>query len=489
MKNILKEIEIKYPVNTILVNGEQVWPYLRIAYVFAYIRKTITVSKKDAEQSHSRRIIPHRLKTLLKMLRNSFYGLGNWFGKYDYIVLSSTLERRNVNGEYLNKLLDPFIDELGRDRVLYIEYPAPALYPLRKVHTRKIVSSDLLGLLGLLGSILNRLKREKYVIQGKSILYAIQKEYGLKINDVSVVTSFETRRRIFNLVFRKTKPKAIFLSCYYGGFEAAIKAARNSGIAVIELQHGTISKEAPAYNVYIELDKTCFPDYLLVFGRKELETFDNSLFIKPENVYPIGSFYLEHVRKNFEPEHRLTAKMKDYKRSVGVTLQWTMEKPVIEFVCQAANLDKDILYLLIPRRPEEISYSALCLPNNVMIVTDKNFYELIMYVDFHCTAYSTCALEAPSLGVQNILINLDNQSKRFYGKILTDSRVTRYVNTPEQLVMAINSSEKLDRDTVIKLNEDIISVDYEHNIQTFIERLQEKRCIDYTGTGTPGVLS
>ena len=120
MKNILKEIETKYPVDTILVNGEQVWPYLRIVYEFAFINKMVAVSERDAGQSHPRRISPTRLKTILKILRNSFYGLGNWLGKYNYIVLSNTLERQNVNGEYFNKLLDPIIDELGRDKVLYL---------------------------------------------------------------------------------------------------------------------------------------------------------------------------------------------------------------------------------------------------------------------------------------------------------------------------------------------------------------------------------
>ena len=40
MRNILKEIEGKYPVDTVLVNGEQVWSYLRMTYYFGH-RKTV----------------------------------------------------------------------------------------------------------------------------------------------------------------------------------------------------------------------------------------------------------------------------------------------------------------------------------------------------------------------------------------------------------------------------------------------------------------
>lgn len=464
LKNILKEIETKYPVDTILVNGEQVWPYLRIAYYFKYIESA--VSENGEKKLQPEISLFQRPKIAFKMLGYSLYGLGNWFGKYDYVALSNTAERLCINAKYLNKLLDPFIDELGRDRVLYIETPAHVIYPVRKVYTKRVVYRHLPELSGV---ILAKLLRKKFVIQNKWVLDSIQKEYGLEIDDVSRVKYFKAQRMVFNLVFRKIKPKAILLSCYYGHNQAAIKAARDIGIAVIEFQHGTISKEEPAYNVNIELDKNYFPGYLLVFGKREMETFDNSRFIEPENVYPIGSFYLEYMRRNYEPERNLTEQLEDYERSVGVTLQWTMGKRVIEFVRKAANLDRAILYLLIPRRPEERDYLALGFPDNVMIVTDKNFYELMMYVDFHCTAYSTCALEAPSLGVQNILINLDNQSKRYYGTVLTDSRVTRYAETPEEFVRTVNTFERLSRDTISKLNEDIIAINYTKNIQRLLQ--------------------
>ena len=49
-----------------------------------------------------------------------------------------------------------------------------------------------------------------------------------------------------------------------------------------------------------------------------------------------------------------------------------------------------------------------------------------------------------------------------------DSRVTRYADTPVEFVAIINAFEKLDRDTLCKLNEDIIAIDYEANIKNFI---------------------
>ena len=67
MENILKGIETEYPVNTILVNGEQVWPYLRIAYNFAY-------TDKIASEKAKKQLAPPLFQRLKEMPKNSFYG-------------------------------------------------------------------------------------------------------------------------------------------------------------------------------------------------------------------------------------------------------------------------------------------------------------------------------------------------------------------------------------------------------------------------------
>jgi hypothetical protein len=469
MDNIVEEIEAKYPVDRILVDREQVWPYLRIFYHLEYVTK---IWGQNGETQYGEPLYPQpsvsqRLKVYLEVVKNSSYGLKNWLGKYDYVALSNTQERRSINGKYFNRLIDTMIDELGRDSVLYIERRAPSFYPIKKVHTKRVVGRDLIDLIMLLVAFWEKITLRRYTIQNRYILQAIQRDYNLEIDDAQLIKTYIIQRRVYSLLFRMIKPKAILLSDYYSANMPAIKAARNLGIKVVEFQHGLIGNENPAYNVGVEIDKTYFPDYLLVFGRKEIETFANSRFIEPKNVFPVGSFYIEHMRSN-RPECSLAKRLENYKRSVGITLSWTDEKSSIAFVRQAANLDKRIFYILIPRRPTLVYYDTLNLPENVAIIKDMNFYEVITYVDFHSTVSSTCAIEAPSLGVQNILIDIDGVSKRFFGNILNDSRITRYINTPKEFVNTINTFEKLSKDTISKLNEDIIATDYKKNIRDFI---------------------
>jgi hypothetical protein len=461
IRNILKEIEGKYPVDTVLVNGEQVWPYLRVSYYFQYADK---ISSEEGEKPLGPSLsFPAKLKRLL----NVPYGMKNWLGKYDYIAISTANTRRLISGKYFNVLLDPVIDKLGRGRVLYIEVPAPSLYPIVKIYTDKVVCYDALELLAIIAQVF-RLRR--YRIENESILGDINKEYGLSVDYRKVIERLYARRMIFRWLFRLKRPKVVLLSWSYGLLQSAIKAANDSGAKVIEFQHGVIGKEHPAYNVYADLDRSYFPDHLAVFGKRELETFRNAGFIEPQHVYPVGNFYIEHIRNSYSPDSGLVKKLENYGRTVGITLQGTTEKRTIEFAVQAANLDSHIFYILIPRRPQEEHYSTLSLPSNVAVIRDKNFYELMAYVDFHSTVYSTCAVEAPSLGVQNILINIDGLSRRYYGTVLTDSRITRYADTPQEFVSTANSFEKLDRDNIVKLNEDLIAVDYERNIEELLRR-------------------
>ena len=459
MKNILEEIEGKYPVDTILVNGKEVWPYLRMAYYFGY-RKDMA-SESGEEQS-----VPPLLKRLVKMVKNSFYGLTNWFRTYDYVVLSNTGQRRSINGKYFNRLLDPIIDELGRDRVLCVEIPAPSLYPTKKVHTENIVCNDLPT---LVAAIRATVILKGAAIQNGSILKTIQEEHGLRIDDLKRVRSSDAQRRVYSSLFCRIKPKALLLSCYYGSNLPAVKAAKDLGIKVIEVQHGVIGKEHPAYNVYRDLDKSCFPDHLLVFGKRELATFSDSRFIDQANVHPVGSFYIDYIKSSYKPEPYLSELISGYKRVVGVTLQWILERRLISFTCEAAKLDSTILYMLIPRQPGGKVYSSVELPQNVMIITDRNFYQLMTYCDFHSTVNSTCALEAPSLGVQNILVDIDGLARQYYEKVLSDDRVTRFAGAPQEYVDIVRSFGRLDRNIVCQLHEDFFSTNYQENIHSFVK--------------------
>lgn len=116
---------------------------------------------------------------------------------------------------------------------------------------------------------------KKYFIVGESILQEINARYHLRVNFQWTVTAFFITCKIFSFLYKRWKPKAIFVSCYYGILhQAAIYTANKNNIKTIEIQHGLINNKHAAYNLFCRLDRSCFPVYLLAFGEYVKEVYN-----------------------------------------------------------------------------------------------------------------------------------------------------------------------------------------------------------------------
>jgi len=110
MINFIKEIENKYNVSSITVNGVQVWPFLRTAYYFKY-NEFYKFSNLNRNKSKN-------IFAKLKRVKNVFYELENLSRKYNYLILSDTFEKSLVDNKYIDKIAESLMIELGKDNVL-----------------------------------------------------------------------------------------------------------------------------------------------------------------------------------------------------------------------------------------------------------------------------------------------------------------------------------------------------------------------------------
>lgn len=452
--NILKSLEAENPsLGEASFRGYKIWPFLRVVYNMAHINNQTAAEGKSTTKR--KKIDMNRL----------VYGWKNWFQGYNYLFYTDSSERKRVAGEYHNKLLDYPADLLGSERVLFVEDPKPAYYPLEQVHSRRVVSSLPLKIASyFLRKLSKRVQLDPNLIKK---LDDIKECHRLKVDDSAEISAFFADYRIARLMLKIYKPKAIFVSDHYSRF-ATVKAARDLGITVVECQHGAISNPDPIYNFDLNPDPVFYPQYLLAYGDQVTKEIKHSSFLKNTEVIPVGSFYLEQTRNEKHNDLNISSRLSGYDHIIGISLQWTVEDEVLAFIKHAAMLDDRIGYVLIPRNYEAKDYSGLGMPDNVVLFPGLNFYELIRYVDFHSSVYSTCCIEAPSLGVQNILINIGGLSKAWYGDTLNDDRVTRYVGTPEEFVETVRSFDKLDRQICIQLNEHLFKQGYMENIRRFL---------------------
>ena len=117
------------------------------------------------------------------------------------------------------------------------------------------------------------------------------------------------------------------------------------------------------------------------------------------------------------------------------------------------------------------NYSKMRTPENVVILKKLDVYKIISESDIHTTVYSTCALEAPALGIPNILINIDGLAELYYSGILTDRNVTRFVNKEEEFVNLILNMRIKSKNEVMALHDRFYKQNYRKCIKNALIKI------------------
>jgi len=459
--DFVKEVETNYDVKSVKANDMEVWPFLRRSYFFAYGDKYDFGIEQQKKTSSLMKI---------KRLKNVFYRFWNLFKKYDYLVFSDVLEIRLMNGRYVNKLVESLISELGGKKVLLVESPAGGSnFKGFKFSIRNMISSDF-----FLFFCYIPLLKERLIINNEIILKEINRKYNLNINYRRLISRFIRYKNLFRFFFRVHKSRLVFVSEYYHPIhQAAVYTAKKLGIKTIELQHGVVNKKHPAYNVFVKSDRSFFPDYLFAFGDYVKNVFDdNSYFIKKDNILPIGSMYINYINNEYKASEE-TIKLfsnlrKKYKRIVAVSSQETMENKLIDFLKKSASLSKHVLYIFVPRKVNR-DYSNAIFPENIIILKDLDVYQIVKESNFHATVYSTCALEAPALGVPNILINIDGMARKCYSDLLLNRDVTRFVDTEKEFVDVILNWHTRMKKEIMNLHNGFYNQNHKESLRQALE--------------------
>lgn len=440
--DFVREIETKYDVKSIKIGDMEIWPFLRGPYRWAYSEKYIFNTKRQRVS----------LWAKIKKTKNIFYGFCSLFKKYDYFVFSNIEECRLLNnGKYTYRISGELINILGRDNVLVYENPMyVGHFRKEKICIKNIISTDLLLFVSKLIFV------GKIGIKNEQILKMIENDYSLHVNYKKRIRNFLQSVKILNIFLRIYKPKKIFIGCYFNQFhQELIYVAHKHNMKIAEMQHGIIRSHG-GYHVYADLDKSFFPDYLFAFGDYVKNVFNESnYFIEKDNVLSIGNMYIDYINNEYKPSKETIQVFGDfrrkYKKIVAISSQRTIENKLIDFLKRSTTLDRNILYIFVPRDINK-DYSNTNFPENIVILRDLNVYQIIKEADFHSTMYSTCALEAPALGTPNILININNFAKKYYSKTLTNRDVTRFVDTGKEFVDTIRSWRTKTKTEIISLH-------------------------------------
>ena len=449
----LKEVESSYDLDSVKINNEPIWPFLRNYFA----------TKVNNAQG---REVNLTLKQKISMLPKLFYGTKYWFKKYDTIIFSNTLEKRKKGDKYYDKLFDEYA--YLKNNSLIIETPVYNHFKRNKLENTNICSSIPLYFREL---IYSKLHYRNTTIENENILKEICLKYKLEVNYFALAKRFLAQQRTMKRLIKKFKPKTFAFSFSYNK-QGYIIEANNQNVNTIEFQHGIIDSNHIAYNLFKNYSKKQYPNYLLSYGKREKNFFaSNGNFIDSSNVFPIGHSYLDYILNNAKPSVKFKNQTKSFSKLICVSLQEIEAGfELVKKISEISKNNPNIGFLLAPRKESEEFYNSnFNIQTNMLFIKEHNVYELMRFCDFHLTVYSTCALEALPLGAFNILYNIENKSKIHFEWLEKQNEHTRIINQNSELVKIINNTETK-RESIIESGNQIFQSNYRQNLINFIQQ-------------------
>jgi hypothetical protein len=410
---ILFEMEQKLGLPAWDMEGIKIWQHLRM-HLYYKITHQLGILEK-----HRTRVVPDYFKEL-KGLRLLYILLKEYFSgpfsaeKIDTLLISHGRVFDNGQGPY-DPYLDPYIRDLEKNNVPYllIEMPENGTYRLASAYR------NCFPLLSLRNRVLRALFRIKSRLQGRfafgqsdldhvfNIERMLQERLGFKLNfDLKQsiwerLVFFSYEYRIYRNLLRKRMPSRILLTTGY--FKASlIKAAKDLGIEVVEVQHGTCSRYHLGYSFpRLGAAPDYFPDTFHAWGKFWIDITP----FPPANIVYTGNLHFRASRDGYRAVERKA-------RQITVISQPVISSRLPAMLMQHRNAlaAYDIVYKLHPFEYEQSESSPQLAEvaswPNVRLEKQTDLYRLFAESTFVIGVFSTALYEAVGFGCKVILVDL-----------------------------------------------------------------------------------
>lgn len=448
----VKHIESNFDVNQLLVKTRkssfQIYPWLKVRLFHKHLMGVDVLVSKSKKQ-------------LLSQLSSIFYGFHNFFRRYDFWCFTNSSERTLIEDKYYDKLFD-FIGNNYPKKTLLIELRLLKKYRRKDVSSKYVVSKSIFA---LAEEVYALLFVRVIKIEHKEIITAINSFLDCGVDEEAII-----RKNIAQYQFMKfclkilPNPKVVFLTVSYSNF-GYIRAFKEKGIKVIEMQHGLIGNNHYAYYYHATFDPIQFPDEIFVFGTNEKDFFEHNTTFPVKNSYPVGRYIIDYY---FDKSKEV-----ETFKSACVSLQdGDYGDELIQFLLDySLEFNSKTHFIIQPRRTSECYYrSKFKFPSNFIFST-KNVYETIAESDFHITIFSTTAVEALSIGKQNILVNLNGKAKENLSEQLEANPYTFFVDNNSQFHKTLMGLVATPKKTIAASNNINMAENYKYNITALLDEL------------------
>src|SRR5690606_18528679 len=209
--------------------------------------------------------------------------------------------------------------------------------------------------------------------------------------------------KIYHKVFKKVRPKSLYIVVAYY-YAPIIKAAKDLGIKVYEVQHGIITKYHLGYSFpNIKNPLHYFPDKILVWNKNCKNIVNYPIFDK--NIIVDKFRYLEEKKKDYE--------IKKINNTFLVISQTAISGEIANKIYENRDffIGKKIYYKLHPAEYDiwhENKYlKELEKVLDLEIITNQTeLYYLMSICEYQVGVFSTALYEGVEFNCKTILLNV-----------------------------------------------------------------------------------
>jgi hypothetical protein len=472
-----------YDVNSIKIESEYLWPYLRnhiwIQTSFAYTKRVSRIYLNPiAIQNGHYRQVPIELRLKLKYICDAYEikELKNENCDFLFFINSNGTEEISIGSEIYHRIIDPVYEvaqNIGTAEKFEI-VKSSSINPLKwnRYHNKsKLV---FFGYEEPSSNLENLEYDEK--------LFSLIKEYlpflvldGKKQLEDLFRYELHIRNQYIKLL-KKVNPKVILLHGFH--YQAPlISAADSLGILTVDLQHGIQVGWNPLYNHHEELPDSgyqAYPDFFAVWGEKEYKNIEKNFKSKKHKPIYFGNPWLKKLDTLTQPpSEELIQKLNSDKINILIIMQ---NQPMIpKLFLEIISASDDSILWIVRHHPKGRKYKPHNFgssKDNILIDDEIDsilFNQLFKYVNIAISEGSTLAQEASYYGVHNIItgeVGLDNYRDEI------NKGIFHYLNNAndfKKIYSEIKSKDKKNKFNIFK------DVNMENFLNELLIKAEEKR--------------
>lgn len=420
--NLVLDIERELKFENLTIDGIKIWPWVRIKLFVFLINSLERKNNISIEKKNWKNELINKCKNI-KYVASHIYKY-SILKKSDYLFVGSKAYRVKESGSWMNRFFDPLIlNEKIQNRSVSIDIDITFGATFNNEHVLYLpIIKKILKLRNKRSNVSNNNKKTlqdlvdeiNTAIKSRNVGCEIDIKNGFKAKLFKGWDKVIGDALVWEKIFQKVRPKAIFTLCYYAdSVFAANLAASRCNVRTIELQHGPINHLHLAYGSFYNIQgckgSQLLPNSFLAWDASSRNALVESF--EKKTVIDFGHPWLDYNRL------KTVSKVNTDRKIITYALQPSREmgNPFPDFLIKWINDSKDEYiwwFRLHPRQFKEYESIKNTLSDLLIDVkweldapTSKPLPEVLIQSKYIVTFCSGVISEAAFMGVPSIALS------------------------------------------------------------------------------------